>query len=131
MAEATSLISLAITSFQSLIANKKLDTDQARSAISSLNSALDGLKHETVRLRDENLKLFRELQAVRQQMQPAEMIFRDGKYFRRDAATNEQTGPYCIGCYTKDRKLVDLKKLDDADCSLGQWECPNCLALAR
>ena len=113
----TGVINLAVKA--KALADKTRNLD-LKEAIIDLQSQLIDLKSQIVELREENQLLKEE---VKKAKAPAEVIVRDGVYYKADG-----DGPFCTGCYDSKGKFSRITELNSLYRSIGKWRCPVCQA---
>lgn len=116
--EILSGIGAATTAIKTIAAFASVMKDaEAKNAVADLLVQMAHLKVQVAELIEDNLSL-------RQQIKSAEqpgLTFRNGFYFSENG-----DGPFCTGCYDKERKTARLTKLEGGIARLKQWQCPVC-----
>lgn len=93
---------------------------QLREELLTVKENLLDVREENLQLKEENQKLAKALETASNAVE--EMIVRDGLYYKADS----DDGPFCTGCYDRDRKAIRLKKMTGHFKTFGSYQCPSC-----
>ena len=79
------------------------------------------LREAALALQEENLKLKERVQLLEDEAKLRAAMTWEKPYYWRQIKSGEKDGPYCQGCYDKDRRLARLQ-----DRRRGMWACSVC-----
>lgn len=100
----------------------------AKDDILDVKQELSAYKEENIALKNENAQLKQQLENP--QTSKPQLVTQDGLYFLvKEDKTND--GPFCTGCYDKDKKTIRLSKMPEVMKELGRYKCPVCKATYR
>jgi regulator of replication initiation timing len=108
--------------------------DLREQLLSAKDDILD-VKQELSAYKEENIALKNEIAQLKQQLEnpqttKPQLVTKDGLYFLvKEDKTND--GPFCTGCYDKDKKTIRLSKMPQIMKELGSYKCPVCNATYR
>lgn len=98
----------------------------AKEALLDAKQELSAYREENAALKNENTQL--KYQLENPQNKTPQLIHKDGVYFSiEEDKTND--GPFCTGCYDKDKKTIRLSKMPEIMRTLGNYKCPVCNAV--
>jgi hypothetical protein len=107
--------------------SSKIRNVEAKSLIADLHNSLADANMQAAALKEENLRLTDELNALKRSRVPeVEMELRDGKYFIRQPRQGEYAGPFCINCFHQGGRKIPLVKAPNGFDAFGNWECKTC-----
>ncbi len=113
---ATAGSAVAITK-QLLTLSKTIQNAELQHAIAELTLQLAELKLQLAELITENADL---KQRVKEKAS-TQLQFRDGYYFKEN-----DTHPFCPGCYDENQKSIRLAKQEGMNRNFGGFQCPSC-----
>lgn len=97
----------------------------AKEALLDVKQELSAYKEENVLLKNENIQLRQQIE--NSQNKTPQLIHKNGVYFSiEEDKTND--GPFCTGCYDKEKKTIRLSKMPEVMKPLGNYKCPVCNA---
>jgi len=106
--------------------SKNSQNVELKQTIVSVQEQLLEVKQELVLYKEENAELKQQLKNL--QNEKPQLIFKNGCYFsiKEDGSDD---GPYCTGCFDKDKKIIRLIKMSEYMDALGKYKCPACNAI--
>lgn len=100
----------------------------AKEDILDIKQELSAYKEESITLKNENAQLKEQLENP--EINKLQLTIKDGVYFSIQEGKIID-GPFCTGCYDKDRKTIRLSKMPEVMKELGSYKCPACNATYR
>jgi len=99
-----------------------------KEAVLDAKQELSAYKEENVALKIENAQLKQQLENP--EINKLQLTIKDGVYFSIQEGKIID-GPFCTGCYDKDKKTIRLSKMPEVMKELGSYKCPVCNATYR
>lgn len=66
------------------------------------------LRDEIFRIKEENMQIREELNLLKMNEDISDELYKEGNAYFRKHKDNKKSGPYCLVCWDRDRKLVNM-----------------------